>query len=132
MYALVHDVVSYPQFLSWCVAAEVLEQGAKQQLAALTVSVAGIQQRFTTRNALVPGQSLRMQLVDGPFRALAGAWTFTPLADLGSKVHLELAFEMDSSLVAVAFSRGFAHIADRMVRDFCTRADEVYEHRAGS
>jgi ribosome-associated toxin RatA of RatAB toxin-antitoxin module len=39
---------------------------------------------------------------------------------------------MDSSLVAVAFSRGFAHIADRMVRDFCTRADEVYEHRAGS
>lgn len=126
MYRLVHDVPSYPEFLSWCAAAEVLEQDAGQQLAALTVSVGGFQQRFTTRNRLEPGRALSMQLVDGPFRALSGAWSFTTLADLGSKVHLELGFELDSSLVAVAFARGFAHVADRMVRDFCARAEQVY------
>lgn len=126
MYRLVHDVPSYPEFLSWCAKAEVLEQDALLQVAALTVSVAGIRQRFTTRNRLEPGRALHMQLLDGPFRELVGAWRFTPLAELGSKVSLELDFELDASLVAVAFSRGFAHVADRMVRDFCQRAEEVY------
>jgi ribosome-associated toxin RatA of RatAB toxin-antitoxin module len=126
MYRLVHDVPAYPDFLSWCVDAEVLEQDAHTQLAALTVSVGGIRQRFVTRNRLEPGRALHMSLVEGAFRRLGGAWTFTPLAELGSKVALELGFEMDTSLVAAAFSAGFARVADRMVRDFCKRADAVY------
>jgi len=126
MYRLVHDVPAYPEFLSWCVGAEVIEQDAGLQLAALTVSAGGIRQRFVTRNRLDPGRSLHMSLVEGPFRALGGAWSFMPLAELGSKIELELAFEMDASLVAAAFSAGFARVADRMVKDFCARAERVY------
>ena len=126
MYGLVHHVPAYPQFLSWCVDAEVLEQDAQTQLAALTVSIGGIRQRFVTRNRLEPGRALHMSLVEGAFRRLGGAWTFTPLNELGSKVALELGFEMDTSLVAAAFSAGFTRVADRMVRDFCQRAETVY------
>lgn len=126
MYRLVHDVESYPDFLSWCAAARVLENTPEMQLARLWVRLGGVRRSFTTRNRLVPGERLAMSLVEGPFTELNGEWTFTALGHLGSKVRLRLAFEMSDSLLSSAFRRGFAHVADRMVRDFCARADRVY------
>ena len=73
MYRLVHDVPSYPHFLSWCQCANVIEQTTEKQIASLTVIVAGLTQTFTTRNTLTPGQQLSLALVDGPFSRLAVA-----------------------------------------------------------
>lgn len=126
MYRLVHDVPSYPRFLSWCADAEVLEQTEELQVATLRVAMGGIRQAFTTRNQLVAGERLVMSLVEGPFRSLNGEWRFTPLGEAGSRVSLDLRFEFSSSLVSVPFQRSFARITERMVRDFCTRADSVY------
>ncbi len=126
MYRLVHDVTDYPVFLSWCTDAEVHEQGPELQVASLEVLVGGVRQRFTTRNRLQRGELLAMSLVDGPFRRLSGEWRFEPLGDAGSKVSLELSFEVSSRLMAGAFSRGFARVADRLVKDFSQRADSVY------
>lgn len=128
MYRLVHDVVAYPDFLSWCTGAEVHEQGPELQVASLDVLVGGMGQRFTTRNRLERDERLIMSLVDGPFRRLAGEWRFQQLGDAGSKISLELSFEVSSRLMAGAFSRGFASVADRLVRDFSRRADAVYGH----
>jgi ribosome-associated toxin RatA of RatAB toxin-antitoxin module len=130
MYRLVHDVQAYPQFLKWCESAEVHEQDEEQQLATLAVRVAGLQQRFTTRNRLVPGEKLSLSLVEGPFRALSGEWRFMQLGDAGSKVTLELNFDFKHGLVSTAFQRGFARIADHLVSEFCQRADTLY--RTGS
>ena len=126
MYQLVLDVNAYPAFLSWCTGAAVLEQSDTLQLASLEVSIAGLRQRFATRNRLVPGEQLSLELVEGPFRHLSGQWNFTPLGDKGSKVTLNLAFDFSSSLLSGAFRRGFANVADKLVYDFSTRADEVY------
>lgn len=126
MYRLVHDVGAYPDFLSWCTGAEVHEQGPELQVASLDVVVGGLGQRFTTRNRLERGERLIMSLVDGPFRRLAGEWRFEQLGEAGSKISLELSFEVSSRLMAGAFSRGFASVADKLVRDFGRRADTVY------
>ena len=126
MYRLVHDVMDYPEFLSWCTGAEVHEQRPELQVASLEVLVGGVRQRFTTRNRLQRGELLTMSLVEGPFRRLSGEWRFEPLGKEGSKVSLELSFEVSSRLMAGAFSRGFARVADRLVRDFSQRADVVY------
>lgn len=126
MYRLVHDVPAYPRFLKWCVAAEVVEQTPELQVATLSVAMGGIRQTFTTRNRLVPGELLSMNLVEGPFRFLKGEWVFTPLSETGSRVSLELVFEFSSSVVSAAFKRSFSKVAERMVRDFSDRADEVY------
>ena len=126
MYRLVHDVPAYPQFLSWCVGAEVLEQDHEMQVASLAVSMGGIRQQFTTRNRLVAGERLVMNLVEGPFRALTGEWTFEALSEQGARVSLDLRFEFSSSMVSAAFQRSFARITERMVRDFSERADAVY------
>ena len=102
------------------------EQDHEQQLASLSVRVGGLQQRFTTRNRLVPGERLSLSLVEGPFQTLAGEWRFTQLGEVGSKVTLELNFDFRKGLVSAAFQRGFSHVADHLVSEFCQRAKEIY------
>lgn len=127
MYRLVHDVPSYPLFLSWCSDTAVHEQGEEEQLASLWVTVGGLTQQFTTRNRLVPGELLTMSLVEGPFRRLSGEWRFQDLDSYGSKVSLHLSFEFSSTLLSSAFRRGFGRISERMVGDFARRADALYD-----
>lgn len=126
MFRLVQDVLLYPEFLKWCTRSELHEQTADQQLATLTVKVGGVRQKFTTRNRFVAGEQLTMSLVDGPFRSLSGEWQFEQLGSDGSKVTLVLDFDFSSNLLSSAFRRGFTHIADHMVAEFCERANDVY------
>ena len=126
MYQLVHDVPSYPNFLSWCSDATVHEQDPDHQLASLWVTVGGLTQQFTTRNRLVSGERLTMSLVEGPFRRLKGEWLFVDLGEPGSKVTLDLTFEFSNALLSTAFRRGFARISEHMVAEFARRAEEIY------
>jgi ribosome-associated toxin RatA of RatAB toxin-antitoxin module len=126
MYRLVQDVPRYPQFLSWCTDTVVHEQTETFQKASLTVVVAGIRQSFTTLNTLYSEEKVEMRLFEGPFRNLQGEWRFLPLGEDGCKISLELDFEMNAGPMASLFGKGFGKIADRLVDDFCKRAEKVY------
>jgi len=112
MYQLVLDVPAYPRFLSWCTATIVHEQTAGLQKATLTVSVAGVIQSFTTLNTLYTDERIDMQLFEGPFKNLQGAWHFTQLGEDGCKVSLGLDFEMRNGPVAKVFGKGFGKIVN--------------------
>ena len=126
MYKLVEGVPLYPQFLSWCTSTEVHEQSSEFQKASLTVVVAGIRQSFTTNNTLYIGDRVEMRLLEGPFKKLQGEWRFVQLGEDGCKISLELDFEMNAGPMATMFGKGFGKIADRLVDDFCKRAEKVY------
>ena len=126
MYKLVEGVSFYPQFLSWCTSTLVHEQNDEFQKASLTVVVAGIKQSFTTANNLYRGERVEMKLFEGPFKNLHGEWRFIQLGDDGCKISLELDFEMSSGPMSNLFGKGFGKIADRLVDDFCKRAERVY------
>jgi len=126
MYSLVEDVTHYPQFLSWCTGTLVHEQSDVFQKASLTVVVAGVKQSFTTMNTLRHGERVEMQLLEGPFKNLQGEWRFIQLGEDGCKISLELDFEMSAGPMAKLFGKGFGKIADRLVDDFCRRAETVY------
>ena len=66
----------YPEFLPWCSASQVLEESESLMRAELTVAKGSLSQRFTTRNVLVPGASIEMNLENGPFTELHGVWQF--------------------------------------------------------
>ena len=121
MFALVNDVESYPRRFKWCSAARVLDRGDDWLIANLELRVGGFSQAFSTRNTLTPPHRIEMQLVDGPFRALGGGWTFTALGDSGCKVALALDFEY-AGLMAPIMRAGFEKIADRLVDEFCNAA----------
>ncbi len=127
MYEQVADVPSYPGFLSWCTGSEVHEQGSDMQIASLTVVVAGIRRQFTTINTLFVGERVELRLLEGPFRNLQGEWTFAALGDDGCRISLQMEFEMTRGPMAVLFGTGFGKIANRLLDDFCKRADEVYQ-----
>lgn len=122
MYGVVVDVAAYPSRFTWCEGVDILEATAKTQVARLRLGLAGLTTEFTTRNTLTPHSRITLALVDGPFTALSGTWTFKSLGDDGCKVSLDLEFEVASGLIGSALAIGFTAIADRMVDDFVRAA----------
>jgi len=120
-YALAEDVESYPSFLPWCAAAEVRERTPGRTVATLTLGVKGVRQSFTTENTNVPGRSIDMQLLEGPFKHFSAAWRFTPLEANAAKVEFSLAYEFSSRIVAAALEPVFSRIADSTVDAFTKR-----------
>ncbi len=126
LFDMVNDVQAYPEFLPWCAAARVLESTPEQMQAELTVSRAGLSQRFTTHNLLVPGRRIEMRLVSGPFSHLHGVWTFEPLTDEASKISLNLEFDYSGAIMRATLGPLFNHAANSMVDAFCQRAQQLY------
>lgn len=125
MFNLVRDVKHYPEFLPWITGTEIYRDEETYQHAAILVSIAGVQHKIATRNDLIPGELLRLNLAEGPFKRFSGEWTFRDLG-IGCRVELSLGFEFDSPVLVAAFSRGFVSVANRMVDDFCRRAERLY------
>lgn len=126
MFHLVNDVASYPEFLPGCSGSRVLETTSDKMVASVDVSKAGISKTFTTSNELSHGQSIIMNLVDGPFRTLRGGWFFTPLDESACKVELKLEFEFSSKMIEMAFGKVFNELTGNMVNAFTARAKQVY------
>lgn len=125
MFDLINDVEAYPQRFAWCAGAQVLSRQSNVLTARLDLKVAGFTQSFTTRNDLEPPTRIKLNLVEGPFRTLAGEWLLTPLGDRGSKVTLALDFEY-SGFMASLIGSGFEKLADRLVDEFCQEARHLY------
>lgn len=124
MYLLAADVAAYPQFLPWCESAEVLEQGARTQTARVGIAYAGVRKSFTTRNTLTPFSRIDMELVEGPFAELRGAWRFQYLRDGACRVSLDVQFETAGAMRKV-LAPVFERIAAEMVDCFVARAAEL-------
>ncbi|MBL4660940.1 MAG: type II toxin-antitoxin system RatA family toxin [Alcanivoracaceae bacterium] len=129
MFNLVYGIESYPQFLKWCHDSHLIEETQELMIAGMTVSLAGIKQKFTTKNILVEelnGFRIILSLVKGPFEKLSGYWIFTRLNDEASKIELHLEFNFKSGILNSAFKRAFGRIAQQLVADFVMRANHVY------
>jgi len=126
MFDLVNDVRRYPEFLPWCSKTEVISEGEDHIEGTLHLSKGGLSYSFTTRNELERPSRMRITLVEGPFKALEGEWTFTPLSDEASKVELNLSFEFAGKLTSIAMSKVFNQVATTLVDAFVTRSDQIY------
>jgi len=134
MYELVTAIHDYPTFLPWCEKAEVLEQHDDGVTARLGLAYRGVRHAFTTRNQHVPGVSVTVQLVDGPFSLLDGTWVFHPLGRPGSedqacKVEFDLRYAFASKALETVVSPVFDKVANTFVDSFVRRAEDVYGPR---
>ena len=126
MFGLVDDIERYPEFLPWCSGAVVHSREGNVVEGSIELQRAGLKQRFRTRNNNVPGESIRLELVDGPFKSLGGTWRFDSLGEQGSKVSLDLQFEFESRLTDRLLGPFFEEICNRMVASFTARAQSLY------
>lgn len=125
IFNIVNDVNNYSEFLPWCSNSEVLESDDNSLTARVEISKAGIKQSFTTKNTLVNGRSIQLDLVDGPFSHLKGTWEFTELEQNACKISLDLEYEVSNAIFNFALSALFEQIASTLVDSFCIRAKEI-------
>jgi len=130
VYSLVEDVERYPEFLPWCLASRVHERTADSTRATLTVGMPGLRQSFTTRNLNQPGQSIEMQLVEGPFKLFAATWRFHPLSPAACRIEFTLRYEFSSRTLSRLLEPLFDQIANSMVDAFTKRAHALYGRAA--
>lgn len=126
MFSLVDDIESYPEFLPWCRGARIHSREEAMVDASLELHLGELSREFRTRNTASDRSSITMELVDGPFRHLAGQWVFTPLGDAGSKVALDLEFEFRNPVVDRMFGAIFEETCNSLVDAFTRRADAVF------
>ncbi len=126
MFDLVNDVDAYPEFLPHCRSAKVLESRGDHVKATIELATGALHKSFTTVNQLDYPKRIEMRLVQGPFRRLHGAWTFTRAAERGTRVALDLEFEFAGRLMALAIGPVFNHVANSLVDAFVQRARDVH------
>lgn len=126
MYSLVEDVDAYPDFLPWCNDVEVHSREGDVVEATLELHRGKISRRFRTRNTMQPTESMRLELVSGPFRHLAGNWRFQQLGEEGSKVSLHIEFEFDSRTLDTLIGTFFEGMCNSLVDAFTQRAKSIY------
>ncbi|VFP83325.1 SRPBCC family protein [Candidatus Erwinia haradaeae] len=127
MYRLVNDINSYPQFLSGCIASQVLDANYFYMTASLEIVIAGIiHQTFVTRNTLVHNHSINIHLLEGPFRQLSGMWRFITKKKEICQVQLHLSVEFSNIFMEVALKTQLNKLNVSLLKEFNKRAREVY------
>jgi len=126
MYELVKDVERYPEFLPWCGGARIVEKFDDGVVGSVDISKGKVHKTFTTRNHFTQNSEISMQLVDGPFSQLQGAWSFHPIGEQGCRVSLYLEFDFNSTLASVTIGPVFSLIADKLLDAFVEEADRLY------
>lgn len=130
MYALINDINAYPEFLPWCKSSQILSQTDDVIEASVEIAKGSLNKTFATRNLLQKNKMIEMKLLEGPFKHLDGYWRFKPLKDPSAcKVTLDLEFEFNSKIMAIAVGPIFSKIANTLVDSFCKRAVTVYGER---
>ena len=99
MYEIVNAIEQYPQFVPWCVASTEKEITMIEKKATLKFARRALKTSFTTKNILSENERIEMQLVEGPFKRLEGVWLFADIDSAGSKVELDLEFEISNRII---------------------------------
>ena len=96
-------------------------------MATLHISYRSVKSHFTTENDKEFPHSMKIKLVDGPFRRLEGLLAFqgagrARLQDRVPALHYDFSSRMFEKVIGPVFS----HIANTFVDAFVRRADEVH------
>lgn len=126
MFSLVERVEDYPKFLPWCGGVKVLQRESDKLVASIAINYHGLKQSFTTENINTPPTSMKMTLVEGPFKHLDGLWTFKPLRPDACRIDFDLHYEFSSRILEQLIGPVFNMIANSFVDSFCKRADTIY------
>ena len=125
VFALVNDIERYPEFVPGCESAEVLERDGPEIVARLGVRHGSLRTSFTTRNRAEAGRTVRMQLVDGPFKHFDGHWRVRAVSEQAAEIELVMHYQFSNPLKRALLQPLFSGIAEQMVRAFVSRAQSL-------
>lgn len=135
LWEMVGDVERYPEFIPWITRLNAYNhaiegEGGSRFDADVAVGFKVLQERFSTRVIRSgPDRSVAMKLISGPFKAMDGLWTFTPV-DNGTRVdfHMDMAFK--NPILNALFKANFNLAVNRLIHIFENRARQLYSQDA--
>ena len=126
LYALVMDVERYPEFIPWCRAARVLEQGEKSFLAELVIAFKHIRESYVSRvSGSEENYGIDVVMERGPFHHLTNQWRFIPQPS-GCLIDFQISFSFKHAVLEKLIGGLFSRATQKMVEAFMKRADSVY------
>lgn len=131
MLTLVNDIEAYPEFLHWCHASRIEKQEGHIVEAALDIGISGIYKTIRTENTTEASDggeasTIRIELIEGPFRQLHGSWTFRDVDDGACEIDLCLEYEVHRTPIGMILHALFEEIANSQLQAFTRRAEVVY------
>ncbi len=132
LYALVGDVMAYPDFVPWITSmrtwnARALGDGVEAVDAEAGIGFSFLKERFSTRvRRDDPTKQIDVTLLSGPFKRLANRWQFFDAGDGATRVEFDIDFQFKSRLLEALLTANFAHAVDRLMDCFETRARTLY------
>ena len=132
LFALVGDVMAYPQFVPWITAmrtwnARTLAPGVETVDAEAGVGFSFLKERFSTRvRRDATARQIDVTLLSGPFKRLANRWEFFDAGEGQTRVEFDIDFQFKSRLLETLLAANFSHAVERLMTCFETRARALY------
>ena len=98
MFALVTDIVRYPEFLPWVIALRVRSDSEHEAVADMIVGFKGLRESFSCRVHKERPHEVCVSYIDGPMKHLNNEWHFQPAEGGGCRVDFLVDFSFRSRM----------------------------------
>lgn len=130
MFHIVNDVASYPEFISWCSDTKVVSHSDYEMIADITISKAGFNQTYRTRNSLSDSRHIQIYLLEGPVKSLSATWGFQDLDNKkGCRVIFQIQFDAGNALFDIAMAPMINGFLKSMLKSLIKRAAKLHGER---
>lgn len=126
LYALVADVERYPDFLPWCLGAQVMRQDDTSAKAILRIGYREFQDSFVSLVRFNPPYAIHVDYGGGPLKTLETDWAFHPTEGGGCTVDFSISFSFKSLLAGAVMDMLFDKVLKKMAQAFEERAHALY------
>jgi len=125
VFDLVLDIEKYPEFLPWCLEANIKARRKNELDADVAVGFGPFREVFSSRVRFSRPEKIEVDYMKGPMKSLVNRWVFTPVKD-GCEVDFYVDFSMKARLLDVLIAGFFDRALARMVSAFEARAKKIY------
>lgn len=126
MFDLVADIDRYPEFLPWCLDANVWERDGDTVMADLVIGYGPVREKFTSRVTLERPGHIHVEYLKGPMKHLSNHWRFLPSNPDACVVDFFVDFEFRNPILRQLMGVFFNEAVRRMVSAFEARAKQLY------
>ena len=130
---LVLDIEKYPEFVPFCLDANVYERKNKEDLvliiADLTIGKGPFKDtyksdvRFNKKD-----YSIKVTNIGGPLNHLENSWHFKDHEN-GAEISFDIDFEIENKFLNIVMSRSFQYGLDKIADSFQKRANDLFKNK---
>ena len=123
LYKIVTDVNLYPEFLPWCLSANILEKGKSDLLADLQVGLGPFKETFRSHVKLTPPSRVEVIYKEGSLKHLNTFWILQEISPHETHIDFHVDFVFQSRIFNKMIESFFEQAAHKMINAFKKRAE---------